>query len=167
MNANNFSTNKDFREHIDIKQKIKEGTRDHHVILPPEDFAYGIHNRAPTPVKEIINFDYGNNAEKIIINDYKTYLVNQKKHSQSVPKITKHYKKFIKSKEEEKKVIEKPLYKMKMFQNIGSKVTEQVKQFKSHNYHTNASNSLASNKSTIDIIIDKVQKEIKENPISV
>lgn len=165
MNANNFSTNKDFREHIDIKQKIKVGTKDHQINLPPKDFAYGMHNRAPTPVKEVINFEYGNIAENTIIKDYQTYLKQRKKFSHSVTKTTKHYQQLIKSKNEEKKVKEKELYKMKMFQNVGSKVTEQVKQFKTNNHKLKPSNSLVTNKSSIDIMIDKMQKEIKENEI--
>ena len=45
MNAANYKAIKDFRKGIDIKQKIKVGSKDRKIILPPDDFTYGMPNR--------------------------------------------------------------------------------------------------------------------------
>ena len=62
MNAANFKAIKDFRKNIDIKQKKKNRSKDKAIHLPPVDFVYGKPNRPPTPIKEVINYDYGNRA---------------------------------------------------------------------------------------------------------
>ena len=49
MNATNFGTNKDFRKTVDIRQKMRHGKLEKKIYLPPEDFAYGLPNRPPTP----------------------------------------------------------------------------------------------------------------------
>ena len=84
MNAANYKAIKDFRKSVDIKQKVKHGTKEKKVILPPEDFAYGKPNRPPTPIKEIINNDYGNRAEALITNEYKKFM-KQKSHANFKP----------------------------------------------------------------------------------
>ena len=84
MNAANYKAIKDFRKSIDIKQKVKQGSKDRKIILPPEDFVYGMPNRPPTPIKEVINNDYGNRAEAIIRNEYKK-IIRQKSHANFHP----------------------------------------------------------------------------------
>ena len=54
MNATNFNTNKDFRKNIDIRQKVRHGKIEKKIYLPPEEFAYGLPNRPPTPFKDVI-----------------------------------------------------------------------------------------------------------------
>ena len=49
---------------------------------------------------------------------------------------------------------EKPLYKLKMFQNVGSKVAEQIKQFKTYQPY--------KKKNNLDDLIEKVQGEITQ-----
>ena len=58
MNATTYGTHKDFRKNIDIRKKMRHGTKERHINLPPEDFAYGIRNRTPTPIKDVINNGY-------------------------------------------------------------------------------------------------------------
>jgi hypothetical protein len=50
------------------------GTNERRIYLPPEDFTYGRKNRTPTPVKDIINYEYARKAEEVIKMDYKTFL---------------------------------------------------------------------------------------------
>ena len=144
MNAANYKAIKDFRKSIDIKQKIKHGSKDRKIILPPDDFVYGKPNRPPTPIKEVINNDYGNRAEAIIRNEYKRF-IKQKSHAnfrpaKVVPRYINPLVEEIKKREEERKKNildaplddielfgkkdEKPLYKLKMFQSVGSKIDE-------------------------------------------
>ena len=54
-------------------------------------------------------------------------------------------------------VKEKPLYKLKMFQDVGSKVTEGIKAFKTYKPCKTEGNVNGLNN-----IIEKVQSEIKE-----
>ena len=69
MNAANYQAFKDFRKHVDIKQKLKRGSLNRKIYLPEEGFAYGLPNRPPTPIKDIINNNYGNLAEIKIKNE--------------------------------------------------------------------------------------------------
>ena len=54
---------------------------------------------------------------------------------------------------------EKPLYKLKMFQDVGSKVAEEVKLFKT--YHPYKKRK--KNDDGVDYLINKVQGEIQQN----
>ena len=74
MNAANYHAFKDFRKNIDIKQKIKRGSLDRKIYLPHEGFTYGKPNRPPTPIKDIINNNYGTLAEMNIRNEYKNFI---------------------------------------------------------------------------------------------
>ena len=74
MNAANYHSFKDFRKNIDIKQKLKRGKLDRKIILPKEGFTYGKPNRPPTPIKDIINNNYGNLAEISIRDEYKNFI---------------------------------------------------------------------------------------------
>ena len=74
INEANYKAIKDFRKSIDIKHKIKFGSKDRKVVLPPDYFVYGKPNCPPTPIKEVINNDYGNRAEEIIRNEYQRFI---------------------------------------------------------------------------------------------
>ena len=70
--------------------------------------------------------------------------------------------------EESEKKDEKPLYKLKMFQSVGSKVAEGIKKFKTFKQYKIKK---ADDNNGLDNIINKVQDEIKqqekiEQPIS-
>ena len=150
MNAANYHAFKDFRKNVDIKQKIKHGYIDKRIYLPKEGFTYGKPNRPPTPIKDIINNNYGNLAEITIRNEYRNFLKKIK--SQSNININRKLAQMRKILEEKRKKnyeerknlgfgnksgintvkIDKPLYKLKMFQDVGSKVAEGLKMFKSY-----------------------------------
>ena len=153
--------------------------RDKKIVLPPEDFVYGKPNRPPTPIKEVINNDYGNRAEAIIRNEYKKF-IKQRSHAnfkppKVVPRFINPLVEIIKKREEERKKNsldsplddfelfgkkdEKPLYKLKMFQSVGSKIAENIKQFKT--YHPYKKKEKTNNDG-IDHLINKVQEEIKQ-----
>ncbi len=51
---------------------------------------------------------------------------------------------------------EKPLYKMKMFNNVGSRVVENIKKFKTSQINQNA------NENNLDNLIAKVENELHE-----
>ena len=193
MNAANYNAFRDFRKNVDIKQKIKHGVIDRRIYLPKEDFTYGKPNRPPTPIKDIINNNYGNLAEITIRNEYRNFL--KKMRSQSNVSINKRLAQMRKMLEEKRKKnleekkekmglglgekpgnntvkCDKPLYKLKMFMDVPSKVAERLKMFKSYrpprkkkiierNVNRSAINH-KENESNIDKLINKVQEEIKQ-----
>lgn len=179
MNAANYKAIKDFRKSIDIKQKKKEGSKDRKIILPPDDFVYGMPNRPPTPIKDVINNQYGNKAEAIIKNEYRKFIRNRSQQNLRPPKVIPRYinplVEIMKKKEEEKKMNsldanldeedifgkkdEKPLYKLKMFQSVGSRVAEGIKQFKT--YHPYKKKDKLNDEG-LNNLINKVQEEIKQ-----
>ena len=181
MNATNFGTNKDFRKTVDIRQKMRHGKIEKKIYLPPEDFAYGLPNRPPTPFKDVIYNAYGNRAEDVIRNEYDCYIRERSVKNMRAPKVVPRYinpkVEELKRKEMEKRAgslngfdlenpygmsqtkNEKPLYKLKMFQDVGSKVAEEVKLFKT--YHP--WNKKKKNDDGVDYLINKVQGEIQQN----
>ena len=182
MNATNFGTNKDFRKTVDIRQKMRHGKIEKKIYLPPEDFAYGLPNRPPTPFKDVIYNAYGNRAEDVIRNEYDNYIRERSVRNKRPPKVIPRYinpkVEEFKKREMEKKAgsinydpleepldmyetqkNEKPLYKLKMFQDVGSKVAEDIKLFKT--YHPYKKKK--KNDDGVDYLINKVQGEIQQN----
>ena len=175
MHAANFASIKDFRKSVDFRQKRKIGQKTRKIHLPPIDFVYGVPNRPPTPIKEVINNDYGNKAEKLIRQEYSNFIKNKTKKFSKPPKVIPRYinpkVEEMKKKEEEKKANdldipieeeekkdEKPLYKLKMFQNVPSKIVEGIKQFKT--YHPYKKKEKIEDNCCVDK--GKVHEEIKE-----
>ena len=153
MNATNFYSSKDYRSMIDIRKKPIEGKLNREIKLPPDDFAYGIQNRPSTPIKLVVNNDFGNKAEFLIKKEYNKFIKERSKILKGPPKIICRYinpKVFeLREKEEEERKekereknfddsfnenVEKepPLWKMRMFRDVGSKVAEDVKKFKTY-----------------------------------
>jgi hypothetical protein len=180
MNATNFGTNKDFRKTVDIRQKVRHGKIERKIYLPPEEFAYGLPNRPSTPFKDVIYNAYGNRAEDIIRNEYGNYIRERSVKNRRPPEVITRYKnpkaEEYKLRDLEKKnggltnyngfgettygnKNEKPLYKLKMFQDVGSKVAEEVKLFKT--YHPYRKKKKVDD--GVDYLINKVQGEIEEN----
>ena len=62
MNANTHSTSKEFRKNIDIRQKVHHGGKAKKIVLPPEDFVYGLPTSyaSNSSVKDLITYTYGN-----------------------------------------------------------------------------------------------------------
>lgn len=73
-----------------------------------------------------------------------------------IPKSTKFHERFLESKQKTNVPQEKPLYKMKMFKIVGSKVKENLKKFKSSQINP------AGNQNNLDNLIAKVENELKE-----
>ena len=75
--------------------------------MPPEDFAYGVPNRPSTPMKNVVNNEYGNVAEEEIKKDYQTFITEKNRRRAGPPKVVPRYinpKVFeLRAKEEEKK----------------------------------------------------------------
>ena len=183
MNATNFNTNKDFRKNIDIRQKVRHGKIEKKIYLPPEEFAYGLPNRPPTPFKDVIYNAYGNRAEDIIRNEYDNYIRERSMKNSRPPEIVTRYinpkAEEYRKRDLEKKAgsltgypgfdneennpystkNEKPLYKLKMFQDVGSKVAEEVKLFKTYNPYKKKKKI----DDGVDYLINKVQGEIEQN----
>ena len=172
MNATNFATNKDFRKTVDIRQKVRQGKIEKKIYLPPEDFAYGLPKRPPTPFKDVIYNAYGNRAEDIIRNEYDNYIRERSIKDNRPPEVITRYinpkAEEYKMRELEKKGLttgfqdkekEKPLYKLRMFQDVGSKVAEEVKLFKT--YHPYRKKQKVDD--GVDYLINKVQGEIEQN----
>ena len=184
MNATTHQTNKDFRHNIDIRERIPSGKKGRTINLPPDDFAYGVPNRTPTPIKEVINNEYGNKAEQKQLRKYSNIIREKEATYTLVPKTTKHWNRLMSAKIQSRTPFEeKPLYKMKMFQGTKSKVAEGVntfKKFKGENskFNYNPKRNDIAPKTTmnvkrnikyneygndgVDEMINKVQNEIQE-----
>ena len=182
MNATNFGTNKDFRKTVDIRQKVRQGKIERKIYLPNEDFAYGLPNRPPTPFKDVMYNAYGNRAEDVIRNEYNNYIRERSVKNMRPPQVITRYKnpkaEEYKKRDLEKKLggltayngfgneennfenkNEKPLYKLKMFKDVGSKVAEEIKLFKT--YHPYKKKKKVDD--GVDYLINKVQGEIEQN----
>ena len=176
MNATNFYSSKDYRSMVDIRRKPIEGKLSREIKLPPQNFAYGIPNRPSTPIKNVVNYAYGNKAEFIIRKEYDKLLNEKSKILKGPPKVICRYINpkvaEIREKEEEERKekemknniidpldeeVEKepPLWKMRMFRDVGSKVAEDVKKFKTYK-------PWKKNENNLDRIIRNVQEEIKQ-----
>ena len=68
--------------------------------------------------------------------------------------------------EEENKEPEKPLYKLKMFQNVGSKVAEGIKKFKTYkpfvHEHEKKEKKIEEEETGINKVIDEVKKDVEK-----
>jgi len=67
--------NKYFRKTIDIKKSIPKGNNHRRIFLPSENFTYGKRNRTPTPIKNIIGYDYARHAEHQIRKEYNDIMI--------------------------------------------------------------------------------------------
>ncbi len=175
MNATSFPANKDYRAMIDIRQKPIQGRLKREIKLPPEDFAYGVPNRPSTPMKDVVNYTYSNRAEAAIRKEYDKFIEKKSQFRKGPPKVVPRYINPLvyemKAKEEEEKkekellanyvdpldeeniVPEPPLWKMRMFRDVGSKVAEDIKKFKTYAPYKKGENNL-------DKMIKNVQNEI-------
>lgn len=180
MNAANYHAFKDFRKNIDIKQKLKRGRLDRKIYLPKEGFTYGKPNRPPTPIKDIINNNYGNLAEISIRDEYKNFIKKMRSNSNlnlnskynHMRKTLEAKRKKIDEKKDKNKFADKScinsaknkieLYKLKMFMDVKSKVAESIKMFKSYRPKKKFKVEVKNNNlSQIDNMINKLEEEAK------
>ena len=145
MNATNFATNKDFRRTVDIRQRMRHGKIEKKIYLPPEDFAYGKNSRPPKVVPRYINPK---------VEELRRKEMEKRAGSLDYDPMTSPYDEMQQTKKDDK-----PLYKLKMFQDVGSKVAEDIKQFKT--YHPYKKKK--KNEDGVDYLINKVQGEIQQN----
>lgn len=181
MGATGHTSNKDFRKNVDIRKKMKHGELQKTLVLPPEDFTYGLPSPPHEDIADIIYNTYGNRAEELIKKDYEAFIAEKSKifrRPKVVPRFINPKVEEMKKKEEERKANsldapideeileenkepEKPLYKLKMFQNVGSKVTEGIKKFKT--YKPFKIKKAAEEENTgINKVINDVQEDVKQ-----
>lgn len=176
MKAANYKLIKEFRKKIDIKQRKKHNAKDVKTILPPVNFVYGKANRPSTPIKNIINNDYGNKAIMQIKNEYKKYFKQKSLEVFKPPKVVPRFinpkaAEYRRLKENKKNSMdvslngdnsgfnnEKPLYKLKMFLSVGSKIAETIKKFKTYHPYKKRKNQATNNESRSGSVIQRVQE---------
>ena len=151
--------------------------------MPKEGFTYGKPNRPPTPIKDIINNNYGNIAEISIREEYKNFIKKIRSHSNL--NINNKFHNLRKSMEAKAKKIEEQKnknepsdkssgsiiaknkieqYKLKMFMDVKSKVAESIKMFKSYRPMKKKikAKDKINNLSSIDNMINKLEEEAKQ-----
>ena len=163
-----------------IRQKIKVGHKPQKILYPNNSCVYGLPTPKQEGIKDLINNTYGNKADEILKKNYENFIKKKSK----VNKIEKVIPRFIspkveemKKKEEERKAnlldnpMEyfdkkegKPLYKLKMFRNIGSKVAQGIRQFRTFKPIMPKKNNKSQefNDNDINKIINKVQNEVEQ-----
>ena len=182
MGATGHTSNKDFRKNVDIRKKMKQGVKKTNMVLPDEDFVYGKPNPPHEDIADIIYNTYGNRAEEQIKNEYEEFMAEKSKvyrRPKVVPRFINPKVEEMKKKEEERKANsldapidevkeeeenkepEKPLYKLKMFMNVGSKVAEGIKKFKTYKPFKIKSD-VEDEKNKIDKIINDVKEDVKQ-----
>lgn len=57
-----------------MKQQVNKGKYERKIYLPSEKFVYGKRNRTPTPMKQVVNYDYSREAEFEIKHEYQRYM---------------------------------------------------------------------------------------------
>ncbi len=67
--------NKDFRRTVDIKKVLLRGNNQRRIFLPSEEFTYGKRNRTPTPIKQVVGYEYARNAENDIRTEYNSIML--------------------------------------------------------------------------------------------
>ena len=166
---------KEIRKKLDIRKKVKQGHKHTKIDTQPnKDIIYGLASPKHEDIADLIYNTYGNKAEEDLKKNYEAFIAKKSKvyHRPKVvprfinPKVEELKKKEEEKKannlddlfEEEKKEPEKPLYKLKMFQNVGSKVAEGLKKFKTYKPH----NSINCTKEKKEQKIEKEEEGINK-----
>ena len=153
-----------------LRKKIKIGQKHPFKMIRSSSYACGLSKPINENIADLIYNIYGNKAEELINKKYKEFIAEKNKRKftpSSSPRYISPKVKEMKRKEEERKANllsdiniyekEKPvLYKLKMFQNVGSKVTEGIKKFKTFKP------IMYNNKNVNRSIINEVQNDIKK-----
>ena len=182
MGATGHTSNKNFRKNIDIRKKMKHGENHQKLFLPPEDFVYGLPYPPRDSISDLIYNTFGNKAEEELKKDYEAFIAEKSKiyrRPKVVPRFISPKVEEMKKKEEERKANlldapidevleeeenkepEKPLYKLKMFQNVGSKVAEGIKKFKTYK-PLDTKPTIKEENTGINKIINDVQEDVKQ-----
>ena len=180
--ATGHTSNKEFRKNVDIRKKVKVGTINKNIILPDDGFAYGLPYPPHEDIADLIYNTYGNRAEDQIRKEYEAFIAEKSKvhrRPKVVPRFISPKVEEMRKKEEERKANsldapfgeenleeenkepEKPLYKLKMFLNVGSKVAEGIKKFKTYKPFK-VKKSVEEENDGINKVIKDVQEEVKQ-----
>lgn len=139
--------------------------------MPDEEFVYGKRNRTPTPIKEVICYDYAKKGEDTMRKTYSSFIGMTLNKPKLQPILTNSFKnKIYRAQEDRYHVPEKEhLYKMKLFSNVDSKVRNRLNmerenlKLKTANQLTRVKHNLNNNKEEdIDNLIRKVEREVHE-----
>ena len=174
---------KELRKQLDgIRKKVKKGQKHPKIDLPSKERIYGLASPKHEDIADLIYNTYGNKAEEDLKKNYEAFIAEKSKvyHRPKVvprfisPKVEEMKKKEEERKandldaifEEEKKEPEKPLYKLKMFMNVGSKVTEGLKKFKTYkpfvHEHEKKEKKIEEEETGINKVIDEVKKDVEK-----
>ena len=180
-NAKEKVIEKELRKKLDIRKKVKKGEKQKKINLPNNDRVYGLASPKHEDIADIIYNTYGNKAEEDLKKSYEAFIAEKSKvyhRPKVVPRFISPKVEEMKKKEEEKKMNnldneeyleekkdEKPLYKLKMFLNVGSKVAEGIKKFKTFkpNLINKNENKIKKNLNEGDTGINKVIEDVKKN----
>ena len=174
---------KELRKQLDgIRKKVKKGQKHPKIDLPSKERIYGLASPKHEDIADLIYNTYGNKAEEDLKKNYEAFIAEKSKvyHRPKVvprfisPKVEEMKKKEEERKandldaifEEEKKEPEKPLYKLKMFMNVGSKVTEGLKKFKTYkpfvHEHEKKEKKIEEEETGINKVIEDLKKDVEK-----
>ena len=167
----NRITEKEMRKKLcNLRKRVKIGQKPFKLIRS-SSYVCGLSRPKNEKIADLIYNIYGNKAEEVINKKYEEFITEKSQRKfkpSSSPRYISPKVKEMKRKEEERKANllsdiniyekEKPvLYKLKMFQDVGSKVTEGIKKFK-----TFKPIMYNNNKNIDKSIINEVQNDIKK-----
>jgi len=165
-----------------IRKKVKQGHKPQK-LNADTDRVYGLPSPKHEDIADIIYNTYGNKAEEDLKKSYDAFISQKSKvfhRPKVVPRFISPMVELMKKKEEERKANnldfelieeenkepEKPLYKLKMFQNVGSKVAEDIKKFKTYKpfiaKHEKKELKEEIEKTGIDKVIEDVKKDVEK-----
>ena len=177
-------TDKEMRKKLEnIRKKVKIGQKPKKLLYASKSFVYGLPTPKQEGIADLIYNAYGNKAEEILKKNYEVFIKKKSKYHKIgnvIPRFISPKVEEMKKKEEEKKANlldnslefldkkdNKPLYKLKMFQDVGSKVAEGIRNFKTFKPIVSRKNIKIQefNENDNNKIINKVQKNLfqKEN----
>ena len=101
------------------KKEVRGNSSDNGV---KKEMVFGKKNKPSTPMKDVINYEYGNKAEKEIVKKYEMFIQKKERFIKMKPKLTEHFKKIVQFKRDSSCKEIKPPFKMKMFKDIQARV---------------------------------------------
>ena len=164
-----------------MRKKVKLGQKYSKINLYNSSYVYGLPTPKQDNIANLIYNTYGNKADKVRKKKYETFIAEKiKLHKR--PKIVIRYinpkVEEMKKKEEERKanILDipfnnflkekkgKPLYKLKMFRNVGSKVAEDIRRFRTFKPLMNkiTSKSQEMHENSINKIINEITNDVHQ-----
>ena len=161
------------KKYENIRKKIKIGQKPKKLVYASRSQVYGLPSPKNEPIANLIYNIYGNESEEILNKNYEEFIAQKSKINKTekvVPRFISPKVEEMKIKEENRKAnifdnyTEKPLYKLKMFQDIGSKVAENIRKFRSFKplMQKNINKSQEFDLNGVDKLIEKLQNDIEQ-----